>query len=390
MSRAKLPIPIGRALDEGGACSERELQQMWHAVEAARRPGGDRQARPQWRGAFALAAIAAVLALASLQALRSRTPRALALAGGGPLPLTIAPLSRFRAVDLNDGSRITVARGSQLDMLESSARKLVLALRRGRARFDVRPHGPRAWQVECAGVTVQVVGTAFVVERTEEEVRVSVEHGVVLVRGEAVPDRVQRLSAGARLSARYAPLAPVGLVAPTAPSATPPDASASANDATRPAEGNWREAARRRKWSRAWRELREDGIEQQTRRADRVEDLLLLADVARLSGHPHEAVAPLERVTAWTRDARAGLAAFTLGRLQLDELDDPARAAEALSRALTLGLPAALEHDARARLVEAYARAGLRERARAAAADYHSRYPRGGRAEQVDRWSGRD
>lgn len=392
MSNSKLPLPIGRELDDVAACDPRELQEIWRSVEAARRPAAIVRTRT-WRFALALAAVATtVLALATLRALHSPSPRALELASGGALPLTIAPSSQFLAFDLNDGSRITVARGSQLEVLESSASKLMLALRHGRARFDVRPHGPRAWQVECAGVTVQVVGTSFIVERTDDEVRVSVERGTVLVSGEAVPDRVQRVSAGERLSARHgssaAPVAPAAGAGSIAPPS--PVDGGTEDGAARAAESTWRESARRQKWKSAWQALRKDGLAQQTRSADRIEDLLLLADVARLSDHPEEAVAPLERVTERTHDARAGLAAFTLGRLRLDELEDPARAVADLSLALTLSLPASLEHDARARLVEAYARAGMSERARAAAADYHARYPEGRRAEQVDRWSGRD
>ena len=115
----------------------------------------------------------------------------------------------------------------------------------------------------------------------------------------------------------------------------------------------------------------------ETRQAG-VGDLLLLADVARLSGHPRDAVAPLERILdAYPRDAQAPLAAFALGRLELDALDAPARAARALDRALALGLPQSLREDARARLVEAHARSGNAAAARAAAAAYRREFPDG-------------
>jgi len=381
MTRAKLPVPVGRTLDDDGACSAREIQQMWHAIDAARSPRARSAGLRSWPRALAAAALLAGLSAVAMHVLTNREPRPLQLAAGGALPLTIAPLAQFRAVDLGDGSRITVARGAELDLLESSATKLVLALRRGRARFDVRPHGPRTWQVECADVTVQVVGTAFVVERAAAEVRVSVERGVVLVRGQGVPDRVQRIGARARFVARDASV-------PAAPAEATPRGKLEPDGVTHSVEPSWREAARRRQWNSAWSTLRSDGLIQQTRRADRVEDLLLLADVARLSGHPQDAVAPLQRVSERSRDARAGLAALMLGRLRLDELDEPRRAAADLARALDLGLPGTLEQDARARIVQAYGRAGMREQARAAAAEYHRRFPRGARAEEVERWSG--
>jgi len=68
------------------------------------------------------------------------------------------------------------------------------------------------------------------------------------------------------------------------------------------------------------------GLMNETRQSG-VADLLLLADVARLSGHPHEAVGPFERILdVCPRDAPAPLAALALGRLELDMLNVPARA----------------------------------------------------------------
>jgi DNA-directed RNA polymerase specialized sigma24 family protein len=110
-----------------------------------------------------------------------------------------------------------------------------------------------------------------------------------------------------------------------------------------------------------------------------VPDLLVLADIARLSGHPAEAVIPLERILRdFPGDSQAPLAALALGRLELDTLDRPAKAATALTRALSLGVPRTLRQDVRTRLVEAYARAGNRTAARAAAAAAYLReYPDG-------------
>lgn len=85
-------------------------------------------------------------------------------------------------------------------------------------------------------------------------------------------------------------------------------------------------------------------------------------------------------------EASASLTEFSLGRLYLDALDNPALAAVHIGRAVALGLPAALSEDARARLVEASARAGDLRAARAAAAQYHGLYPNGRHAPDVDRW----
>src|SRR5262249_8117411 len=90
---------------------------------------------------------------------------------------------------------------------------------------------------------------------------------------------------------------------------------------------------------------------------DETGELMLAADVARLSGHPADAVPYLERILGSRgSDPRAGLAAFTLGRVLLEELGRPAEAANAFARARRAGGP--LAEDALAREVEASSRAG--------------------------------
>ena len=71
--------------------------------------------------------------------------------------------------------------------------------KRGAASFEVRPGGPRRWQIECGLATVEVVGTRFTCARGADRLHIGVEHGVVLVRGERVPNRVRRLAAGESL-----------------------------------------------------------------------------------------------------------------------------------------------------------------------------------------------
>ncbi len=115
--------------------------------------------------------------------------------------------------------------------------------------------------------------------------------------------------------------------------------------------------------------------------------LLLLADIARLSGHPNRAASVLERLLGEHPDSKhAPVAAFTLGRLRLEALEQPRRAAAAFELAVRRGLPAPLLEDAYARQVEALAKAGDRAGAQAAADRYFSRYPKGRRAALVERW----
>jgi transmembrane sensor len=170
--------------------------------------------------------------------------------------------------------------------------------------------------------------------------------------------------------ASHSPVDTPEATAATAVAATP--RRDSADDA-----GVWRELARGGHHREAFAALGAQGLLRETKRLG-VGDLLVLADVARLSGHAAEAVAPLERILRdFPGDPQAPLAALALGRLELDTLDRPAKAASALNRALSLGVPRSLREDVRTRLVEAYARAGNRAAARASAAAYLREYPDG-------------
>jgi transmembrane sensor len=323
-----------------------------------------------------------------------------------------------------------VSSRARLDILEASPKVFTVALRRGRTRFEVKPNGPRVWRVECGPITIEVVGTSFQVERSPTSIRVSVTRGAVLVRGQEVKDRVQRLDAGQELtvilprvgaaSSELPPRSPSSRTAQnrsneivnksevsnteasssikqdqvksviSEPLSRVPSTEADTriSAAAGSAVSEWRQDARRRNWATAWRKLAQANLRRESENAKRVGDLLLMADVARLSGHNREAIIPLQRVVdKYASDARAALASFTLGIIRLDQLYEPANASRDLARAIELGLPSALAEDAQARLVEAYARAGDAERARESSREYRTRFPKGRREIEVNRWS---
>jgi hypothetical protein len=61
---------------------------------------------------------------------------------------------------------------------------------------------------------------------------------------------------------------------------------------------------------------------------NQVDDLLLAADVMRLTGHSKRAAPYLKRVVGgFSRDPRSASAAFALGKVYLDELEQPRQAA---------------------------------------------------------------
>ena len=88
---------------------------------------------------------------------------------------------------------------------------------------------------------------------------------------------------------------------------------------------------------------------------DPIEERFAQADRARNAGHPAEAVRPLTEIfERHASDPRAAIAAFQLGRVLADELGDPARAAQAFERALSLAPGGTLAADARRRAEEAH------------------------------------
>jgi len=253
----------------------------------------------------------------------------------------------------------------------------VVEIARGGARFVVSRNPQRVFRVEAGDVAVEVLGTRFSVYREAGRARVDVEEGRVLVRwaggsserrsGESglfPPERLPPAKAtNGSLEVPRRAQRSVGAPAPT-----------------------WRDLAQEGDFDKAYEALARRGAP--TVR-DEPAELLLAADVARLSHHSGEAVAPLERLlTDHAADPRAPLAAFTLGRVLLEELGQPLQAARAFARAERLAPDGPLAQDAIAREVEAWSRAGDAFAARTRAEEYVKRYPDGRRLRAVRRFGG--
>lgn len=366
MSRAGAPEPGDEA----------QLARMWTSIAEGRRA----RARGKSRRAVGTAAIvSAVVAGALGYAAGPRpepTPPAplagpLLLQEGGDLGRAVAAIAE-RPLLLDDGSRLSAEPGTQLELVDNDARSFGLFLGQGRASFEVTPGGPRRWSIDCGVALVEVVGTAFQIERRGARVVVQVDHGVVVVRSERLPGRAQRLGGGQRLEVNG--VEPV----PPQPAPTPEVALA-------PPKAAARTATR----ARVIAEKQAEGPSAPAAPpADPVAALIAEADRALAAGDAHAAA---EVLTIVLRDhaahSEAPVAMFRLGRLELDRLNRPERAAMAFEQALARGLPKALREDALARLVEAFARSGQPGRAEEAAAAYRREHPSGKRREDVERWS---
>jgi transmembrane sensor len=330
------------------------------------------------RSGFAAAVAAAAIAAAWLwPAARVQTT-----ATSAPVvpdrPSASAPA---RAVRLSDGSLATALDpDSVVAVVEDAPTRIVLDLGRGREHFNVVPRAERSFVVRAGDVSVTVVGTVFSIERVADRVGVSVERGRVLVDWRSGS---RALAAGQ--SGWFPPLViddpmPEPAVAPErAHLAARPERAAEAPPAVRPPEPGRIEAAPASPSPPA----------PPPPAIETAESLLAAADAAREAGRAADGVALLRRLLARHRsDPRAPLAAFTLGRVLLMELDRPREAAAAFAEARALAPQGPFAEDALAREVEALRKAGASGEARERAREYLRLYPRGRRASAVKAFGG--
>ncbi|MFM2420506.1 MAG: hypothetical protein RL385_5229 [Pseudomonadota bacterium] len=344
MSNHKLPIPIAPLLEAPPAPHSVEI---WEAVQVARTAQKRRAARRVRNGVMASLAVAAGYLLFALGAEQRGSPGAspLSLRDQTVMPsLLVAPPSGYRAFDFSDGSRVTVAAGAKVDVLIASSKHVELVLREGRARFDVKPRGPRSWRVQSSGVSIDVVGTSFVVERTPGHVDVAVDHGIVVVRGTGLPDGVRKLTEGEHA---HVPLAAAVQAAPGSPasaSAVPAPVSLPVLAPPTPTVPPGSEPAPRAHEAQPHASAPKDVAYDPTAAA---EALWRAVDDARRHRAHGKAVEILHSLVR--RDPRSeqrALAAFTAGQIALDQLGRAAQAARDLDVALGLGLPSPLDAEA--------------------------------------------
>ncbi len=188
---SELRYPLKERLHD--SVTERALQRVWRGIDDRQRPRAPRRfARALVLLAFAGVAVAIGVVLGL--ALRTREPGPPRLADGRPFAAVDAATRAVIALD--DGSAIRLWPGTRLEPTDGETGTFSLRLARGEARFDVRGGGPRRWLVECGLATVEAVDAEFHCARGVGRLRVSVERGTALARGDAVPEHMRWLSAG--------------------------------------------------------------------------------------------------------------------------------------------------------------------------------------------------
>jgi transmembrane sensor len=357
----------GRREDAGARVELRGLATGWDAGRSERLLSGvhariDRRRRV-WRAALASAGVASavVIAVFALRADRAPAPEASRTPASTPAS---APPGLIR---LRDGSEIRLDPATaEVRVLEETPTRVHVELTRGSSRYAVTTNPGRAFEVHAGPVTVKVVGTEFVVERRGAATWVAVTRGKVAVSsgdGEAPA----LLGAG---DAGLFPREPASAPAPVAVS-----------ERAQRSRQSYRSEIARRDYRRAYAELARNPA----LAGDTVDDLLVAADVARLSDHPAEAVPYLQRILRdHARDARAPMAAFTLGRT-LSGLGRTREAMASFARVRNAWPQSPLAEDALVREAEAAAALGDLATAAGLAAQYDRSYPDGRRRAEVRR-----
>ncbi len=356
----------------------------------------------------------------------------LCVAGGllwnrGAGKVYVAARTEPSLVQLTDGSLAQALDAtSQLQLLTTQPDRVVIRLR-GAASFQVQKNPRRLYRVETDRVAVEVLGTRFVVrELSDHKVHVSVSEGRVRVLWDkqqrelsagtsgdfpetdaasmarsdssqlGVPDAVSATAVTIADSQRANLLVPEPAALP--PSRVPKTQALSSakllpvetmkDPVPLPVE-SWQSLAEQGKFELAYAQA----FVHRSPRDGELDpaELLLLADVARFSGHPGDAVPPLRRLLReFPSDPRSPLGSFTLGRILLDDLGQPREAAASFHHVGELDPEGPLTQDALGREVEAWSRAGEQSLARSRAEEYLRRYPSGRRLRSVKRYGALD
>jgi transmembrane sensor len=347
--------------------SEARVDRVWERVSG--RLGAPRRPRAWlWSSVMACAATAGAITIAVVRAREVHGNASAVVATASASAWEGAQLETADdalAVSLVDGSSLKVEPRSRVEVRNHTTSALKLVLARGRIACDVTHREGRSFVVAAGGVEVRVVGTRFSVANEAAEggtrVEVRVERGVVEVRGAGPDAEIVRVEAGhswLQVTKTEALAEPSSALEEAAPAIAPEPATQAETAAP---------AARSHVTARATRPAAADARElfEQARgqwRAGKMEEAARTYQ-ALLAAHP--------------RDPRAGLAAFELGRLRMDRLNDMTGAVQALEQAVALAPGAELREDALARLVAASAAAHDTARCSRARTRYLTEYPSG-------------
>ncbi len=375
-----------------------------------------RKSRPAWTKprllvpVFGFAAVA--VAAAFLVGPRGDTPPLTFTVGTpgrpGMLGETVtAPGASGTSLRFSEGSRIALDPTARAKVAHSTPKGAGLVLETGRAHIDIVPRGDSAWRVQTGPFVVLVTGTRFDLEwnPTTDHFSLALYEGKVTISGctfgegkklvagelaeascKAGKQSIAPLSAAAKDAARTAQRAEPAVVTETAPVTEPEHAavnaakSSEASHSSAAKDHDWPALARSGRYGEAYALASSAGlVEECGRRA--ADDVLLLGESARLTGHSEDARLAYQAVRRrFPKSPEAAQAAFNLGRLEV--LGGQKGAAAGWFETYLREQPSGpLAQAALGRLLEARVELGDTRAARDTARSYLERYPAGPHAE---------
>jgi transmembrane sensor len=374
-----------------------------------------RAKRPR-RAAWIAGGIAAAFVAAVAVVLLVARARPLGVTVGGEVVAggewISAPPDAPLPIRFSEGTEIRLAPEARARVAEVTHNGAHLLLESGTAHVSVTPNRGGQWTFTAGPFQVDVKGTQFEIAWSPREQVFTLElvEGSVFISGCAL-GQGHPLFAGETLSAsclahefhidsassRGAKLAPP-VPAATQP-APPPALSPSAlpgldpdESATRATPGapprepggragdepeTWQTLGRASRFKEAFARVHERGFDSVLASADR-DDLLLLGDVARLSGDSGSALLAYRRVRSRAPGTEAAAnAVFAMGRIYFDQRGAYADAAQCFATYRRERSNGPLARDATGRQMEALARAGDAAAAARVAEEYLRKYPKG-------------
>jgi hypothetical protein len=313
-----------------------------------------------------------------------------------------APQHQAVPITFSDGTELTLMQSARARVLDVDATGATIIVERGELHASVVPGQKARWQIFVGPFQVRVTGTRFDVGWHPEAERFSLtlREGSVTVAGPgmgtgrsvhagetlSISRREGELSVLQRDAVDAAELsaANTGGKAAVEPPPPPPVQLRPVVKNTRLREADFRELARQSKYGEALATAERAGFDHICQTAG-VNDVMLLADTARLAGDADRARQAYHVVRQRFTGRDASQAAFFLGRLAFDQSADYAEAARYFALSIAEQPKGPLAREAAGRLIEAKVLLADAPGARAAAHDYLNRYPDGPHAKTARR-----
>lgn len=286
-----------------------------------------------------------------------------------------------------DGSTFTLDPKSQAQLVAIAPADVVIQLVNGRASFKVSHNPARSFRVVAGTTEVRVHGTQFAVERVGESAIVSVTEGVVEVRehGQFVMNLTasQKYTSGVGSGDSAGPVvaqaAPLDAVEPENELDVSENQDPAPSDVAKPPK---RHQSTHRSTTRGGGAPSKGAVQaapdEDAKAAPTADQLFDEVREERRLGHYAKAATMLSELLAkHPNSAQEGLAAFELGRLRMDQLNDVEGAIAPLVLAQTKLPSAPLREDVAARLVRAYQVTKRISACEEARSEYLQRFPSG-------------